>query len=146
MVTTKTAGVGALIVIGLLVPGRAAAQTSVTPAAGAIFSKASIESVVRPATAPARAGLSRKQHVLIGLVAGAGAGVLFGEVVLGQGLDMPHGPDMLLGAAMGAGVGALTGYAIGSALRTNTKMGGVSVVPVVSRTKKAVFLTWRLGR
>jgi hypothetical protein len=137
---------GALIVVGLLVPGRATAQTSVTPAAGAIFSKASIDSVVRPTTASARAGLSRKDHVLIGLVAGAGAGVFFGEIVLGQRLDLPHGPDMLLGAAMGAGVGALTGFAVGSALRADTKMGRVSVAPVVSKTKKAVVLTWRLGR
>jgi hypothetical protein len=40
---------------------------------------------------------------------GFGGGLVFGEYYFGRRLDMPHGPDMLLGGMIGAGAGAIIG-------------------------------------
>ena len=44
-----------------------------------------------------------------GVLIGGAMGVVFGEFVLGRGLDVEHGPDMVIGGAIGAVAGALIG-------------------------------------
>jgi len=83
---------------------------------------------------------SRTKNIVIGAAIGAGAGVLIGEYWLGQALDLPHGPDMLIGAGIFGTVGALIGWALGSSEpATAVALGkGFSVAPVLSKSKKAV--------
>ena len=52
--------------------------------------------------------LTRGQKLGRGAVIGGGVGVVVGECGFGRGLDMAHGPDMLLGARIGAGLGLLS--------------------------------------
>jgi hypothetical protein len=81
----------------------------------------------------------------IGAGIGAAGGVVLGEVWLGQGLDFPHGPDMLIGAGIGAGAGAVVGALLSrsapKAAPGGTKTrGSVVVVPLVSRSRQAVLV------
>jgi len=57
-------------------------------------------------------GLSRRQKILISTGAGAVGGLLVGEYYFGRKLDVAHGPDMLLGAGIGAGIGALLSWTV----------------------------------
>lgn len=56
-----------------------------------------------------------RHPALFGALVGAGPGVVFGEYELGRKGDMAHGPDMLVGAAIGAGLGSLVGFVVGLA-------------------------------
>ena len=47
---------------------------------------------------------------MIGTGIGFGGGLVFGEYYFGRHLDMPHGPDMLLGGMIGASAGALVAW------------------------------------
>jgi hypothetical protein len=106
---------------------RGLVSTSGVSGRGALSREAIRESArpipVEPNRSRARVGQSGSQGsqqkgwvgrhpVLFGALLGVGPGILFGEVVLGQGADFPHGPDMLIGAGIGAGIGALIGLAI----------------------------------
>lgn len=95
----------------------------------------------QPSPQPEKTGLSRGARIGIGVGVGAGAGLIFGEYVFGQGMDMPHGPDMLLGAGIGAGIGGLIAWAV-----TKPDSGGsrpsttTTVMPVLSSSRKAIVM------
>lgn len=61
---------------------------------------------------PARSPLSRAGWIAIGTGIGFGGGMVFGEYYFGRHLDLPHGPDMAMGGAIGAGVGALVAWLV----------------------------------
>ena len=61
---------------------------------------------------PARSPLSRRAWIALGSGIGFGAGMAFGEYYFGRHLDMPHGPDMVMGGAIGAGAGALVAWLV----------------------------------
>lgn len=89
----------------------------------------------------AQAG-SRSKKIVLGAAIGAGAGLFIGEYWFGQGLDMPHGPDILLGAAVFGGAGAAMGWVlsgIGSGSSTAPKKA-ITIAPVLSRSKRAVVV------
>jgi hypothetical protein len=97
------------------------------------------ETAPQPSGAPRK--VTRGQRIAIGAVIGGGVGLVFGEYVFGRKLDMPHGPDMLLGAGIGASVGALIAWAMfpGEAAASNFKRG-VSVAPLLSPSRKALVV------
>lgn len=89
---------------------------------------------------------SRGAWIAIGAAAGAGAGAVFGEYVFGRGMDMPHGPDMLLGAGLGAGVGSFVAWlATRGRSGVSTDRRGLIVAPIVSPARKSVVVryAWR---
>ena len=61
---------------------------------------------------PARSPLSRRAWIALGSGIGFGGGMVFGEYYFGRHLDMPHGPDMVLGGAIGAGAGAVIAWLV----------------------------------
>jgi hypothetical protein len=86
--------------------------------------------------------------MIIGAVAGGVGGCLLGELILGQQLDFPHGPDMLIGAGIGAALGTWAGSAAHrnsvSTAAPAPKKKGLSVIPVVSSKTKAVIVSFPL--
>jgi hypothetical protein len=83
-----------------------------------------------------------RRNIAIGAIFGVPGGLVFGENVLGQRLDVPHGPDMLLGAGMGAGIGALVGAILSGGARpvSSPSRSAVSVLPVVTPSRKALLI------
>lgn len=61
---------------------------------------------------PARSPLSRAGWIALGTGIGFGGGMVFGEYYFGRHLDLPHGPDMVMGGAIGAGAGALVAWLV----------------------------------
>lgn len=79
--------------------------------------------------------------MMAGAVIGGVAGVYLGEEVLGQRGDFPHGWDMLVGGGIGATVGALIARSYVKPRRGAKPRKSVAIVPVVSASRKAVFVT-----
>ena len=81
----------------------------------------------------------------IGAGIGGGVGVVVGEYYFGRKLDMAHGPDLLLGAGIGASAGALIAWALtGNKSGASNSKSSVSVVPVLSPSQKALVVTLAL--
>jgi hypothetical protein len=99
-------------------------------------------------TAPQSSGAPRKltggQRIAIGAAIGGCVGLVFGEYVFGRELDMPHGPDMLLGAGIDASVGALIAWAMSPGEPAASNLRGVSVAPLLSPSRKALGVTLAL--
>ena len=109
-----------LLVITLL-PRASAAQTFVAmpgdssfhgSIAGIAGAHASLLSRARQPDKPARSPLSRRAWIALGTGIGFGGGMVFGEYYFGRHLDMPHGPDMVMGGAIGAGAGAVIAWLV----------------------------------
>jgi hypothetical protein len=83
---------------------------------------------------------SRTTSTVLGAAIGAGAGLVIGEFWFGKALDLPHGPDMLIGAGIFGAAGALIGWALGGSEPATaiTLSKGFSVAPVLSKSRKAV--------
>ena len=109
-----------LLVIALL-PRESAAQTFAFASTESSLqaSIAAITTAPPPllSTAPqpggaARTPLSRGTWIALGTGIGLGGGLVFGEYYFGRHLDLPHGPDMAIGGALGAGAGALIAWLV----------------------------------
>jgi hypothetical protein len=81
----------------------------------------------------------KEVRILAGVGIGGGLGLIFGEYVFGRTMDMPHGPDMLLGAAIGGTVGGLIAW---HASRDSVPSRGFgtdfAVAPLVTRSTRGV--------
>jgi hypothetical protein len=86
-------------------------------------------------------GLTRDSKIALGAAIGGGIGAVVGEHWFGRGLDMPHGPDMLLGAGMGAGVGAIIAAAV-TEKKSNpsTRTSSVTMIPIFSPSRKSLLM------
>ena len=90
-------------------------------------------------------GLTRGKKIAIGAAIGGAIGVVVGEYWFGRGLDMAHGPDMLLGAGMGASLGALVaGVVTEKKSSPSTRTSSVTVIPVFSPSRKSLLMTLAL--
>jgi hypothetical protein len=79
---------------------------------------------------------------------GFGGGLVFGEYYFGRRLDMPHGPDMLLGGMIGAGAGAIIGALMDMAAADKHVVYAatartVRVTPTLTPTRASGTLTVR---
>ena len=123
-----------------VLPSAAFAQDSPANVRPVAFDRA-LEGVGVPTSSTARVGMSRGGKIAVGAAIGAAAGLVFGEVVLGQGLDIEHGPDMLIGAGAFAVVGALIAKSMaGPASPTAIPRKAISIAPVLSKSTKAVVV------
>jgi len=124
---------GMLICSGVLFPSILLAQKGEMPITTSFVPTREIP----PQSSGAPRKLTRGQRIAIGAAIGGGAGLVFGEYVLGRKLDMPHGPDMLLGAGIGASVGAMIAWAISpdEPAASNSKRG-MSVAPLLSPSRR----------
>jgi hypothetical protein len=88
---------------------------------------------------------TRGRNMAIGAAIGASVGVVLGEFCLGQGMDLPHGPDMLIGAGIGVGIGVGLGALFSGNGRTESpgsaSKASVTVLPIVTPSRKALLLT-----
>ncbi|GEM_PF-3997514 len=127
---------------GLLFPSILLAQKGEMPIAASFVLTRNIP----PQSSDAPKKLTRGQLIAFGAIAGGCAGLVFGEYVLGRKLDVPHGPDMLLGAGIGATVGALIGWVVplGEPAASNSKRSA-SVAPLLSPSRKALVITLALN-
>ena len=122
----------------ILVPVSTAAQEKPADARPPLLSRAD---VTRPeASQSAPSAPTRRQRIAVGAIIGAGIGAGVGEFALGQALDFPHGPDMLIGAGVGAAIGVL--MVRSSAGNPSKPKGAIGVLPVLSRSRKSVTITW----
>jgi len=113
--------------------------------AGTITGKLYASLVQAQSQGASKSGLTRGKKIAIGAAIGGGVGIVVGEYWLGRGLDMPHGPDMLLGAGIGAGLGALIAWATtGNESDVSQSKSSVSVVPVLSPSHKSLLVTLAL--
>jgi hypothetical protein len=84
-------------------------------------------------------GLTRGDRIAIAAAIGGGIGAVVGEYLFGRALDMPHGPDMLLGAGLGATLGALSVALTESKSSPSTK-SSVTVIPVFLPSRKSLLM------
>jgi hypothetical protein len=91
-------------------PGESSFQASIAAIADAHSPLLSM--APQPPARRARSPLSRGAWIALGTGIGFGGGAVFGEYYFGRHLDMPHGPDMIMGGAMGAGDGALIAWLV----------------------------------
>lgn len=82
--------------------------------------------------------ITRGGWIALGAGIGGGAGLVVGEYVFGRMLDLPHGPDMVLGGAIGAGTGALIAWRITRG--TPDANASLTVSPVITRSQKGLFV------
>jgi hypothetical protein len=111
--------IAVVLLVITLMPRESAAQT-LAPTSGQSSFQAAIAaiadaqspllSMARQSDRPARPPLSRGGWIALGTGIGFGGGLVFGEYYFGRRLDLPHGPDMLIGGAIGAGAGALIAW------------------------------------
>jgi hypothetical protein len=90
----------------------------------------------------ARSPLSRARWIALGTGIGFGGGMVFGEYYFGRHLDLPHGPDMVMGGPIGAGVGALVAWLV-------TRGGSnqsPSMLPTTDRSRKRAQSISALGK
>ena len=137
----------AAVVLSLwLVPAVAGAQTQSSEPDPLTFLRSleRVDVAAVNAEAPRSAGRagSRSKKVVLGAAIGGTAGLFIGEYWFGQGLDMPHGPDILLGAAVFGGAGAAIGWAlsgVGSG-SSPAPTKAIAFAPVLSKSKRAVMV------
>jgi hypothetical protein len=111
--------IAAVLLVITLMPRETAAQTLASTSGQSSF-QASIAaiadaqspqlSMARQSDQPARPSQSRGGWIALGTGIGLGGGLVFGEYYFGRHLDLPHGPDMMIGGAIGAGAGALIAW------------------------------------
>jgi hypothetical protein len=115
-----TGYVARVLMVIALVPLESTAQTLASAPAGsplqasiaAIADQPSLLTIAPQPGAAVRSGPSRAGKIALGAGIGFGAGLVFGEYYIGRKLDTPHGPDMIIGGAMGAGAGALIAWLV----------------------------------
>ena len=141
---------GLALMMAAAMPADGWAQTIAESAPQVDGSARAIREAVAPATGvvpPAARMGGRRRAILLGTAAGASVGVYVGEVYLGQKGDFPHGWDMLVGGGIGAGVGAMVGSLLGPRQDKGGYVpprSGVTVIPTLSRSRKAVLVKLQL--
>jgi hypothetical protein len=148
MINFNRCWLGGLAMAMMLFPSGVAAQTAARSLdefeGSTLVAKANASFTQVAPQGVGEKGLSRSKKIAIGAAIGAGIGAVFGEYQFGRKMDMPHGPDMLLGAGLGAGVGAvITRILTRDGSATNSK-SSVSAFPVVSASRKAWAVTLAL--
>ncbi len=132
----------AVVLMALPAPALAQTQTGRIDADSFQSALARVEfEAAEPTAAPVPTTLSRKQRTWIGFGVGALAGCFIGEYWLGQGLDFPHGPDMLIGAGVFGTVGAL--LARHSGIKSPSPASpkrAITIAPVLSKSTKAAVV------
>ena len=155
--------IGSLMVMVMMLPNRVQGQTSISvvdahqksvrvdqESSGIQAARQSVIETTRgsvwpfapqnPSPASEETGMTRSQRVAIGVLVGGGVGAVAGEYLLGQKLDIAHGPDMLLGFGIGACAGALIALSTSQDQPQHRDSSrSVRVVPLLSSSRRALL-------
>jgi len=148
MISFNRCWLGELAVAMMLFPSGVGAQTtapSLDEFEGSnIVAKANASLTPAAPQGVGEKDLSRRKKIVIGAAIGSGIGAVFGEYQFGRKMDMPHGPDMLLGAGIGAGLGALITRILTRDGPAADSKSFVSASPVLSASRNALLVTLAL--
>ena len=131
-----------LLVIALLPRESAAQPFASAPTTSALLEEERRQSTAPPSPSTGKFGLKRGGWIALGTGIGFGAGLVFGEYYFGRHLDMPHGPDMIMGGGIGAGTGALIARLV---TRNGSARSNPTLVPVFTARTKGVAVSFPLG-